>query len=80
MSFGFLLSWVFSQGEGISNIAAGVKMAIGIALFMSLSNNFFMKMYEETIDVKLMAIDVVAAIVVAAVVGAAIAMVNGKMK
>ncbi len=78
--FGFLLSYVFSQGEGISNVAAGVKMAIGIALFMSLSNNFFMKMYEETIDVKLMAIDVVAAIVVAAVVGAAIAMVNGKMK
>lgn len=80
MSFGFLLSWVFSQGEGISNIAAGVKMAIGIAVFMTLCTNFFREMYNETINFKLIAIDIVASIVVAAVVGAAVAMVNGKMK
>jgi len=78
--FGFVLSYVFSQGEGISNLSAGVKMAVGIALFMTLSNNFFMRMYDETMDVKLMVIDVIAAMVVTAIVGAAIAMVNGKMK
>ena len=80
MSFGFLLSYVFSQGEGISNIAAGIKMAIGIALFMGLCNNFFMNMYKDTIDIKLMLIDIAASLVLATVVGASIAMVNGKMK
>lgn len=80
MSFGFLISYVFSQGEGISNMAAGIKMAIGIALFMALCNNFFMGMYQETIDVKLMAIDILASLVLATGVGAAVAMVNGKMK
>ena len=80
MSFGFLISYVFSQGEGVSNMAAGIKMAIGIALFMGLSTNFFMNMYKETIDVKLMAIDILASLVLATGVGAAVAMVNGKMK
>ncbi len=80
MSFGFLISYVFSQGEGISTIAAGIKMAIGIALFMGLCNSFFMNMYKETIDIKLTAIDIIAGMVLATVVGAAVAMVNGKMK
>ena len=80
MSFGFLISYVFSQGEGISNMAAGIKMAIGIALFMSLSHWFFDSMYKDTMDVKLMAIDILAALALATGVGAAVAMVNGKMK
>jgi hypothetical protein len=80
MSFGFLISYVFSQGEGISNMAAGIKMAIGIAVLMGLSNWFFMNMYKDTIDVKLMAIDIIASLVLATGVGAAVAMVNGKMK
>ena len=80
MAFGFLISYVFSQGEGISNIPAGIKMAIGIALFMSIANNFFMNMYSETLDVKLMAIDILASIVVATGVGAIVAYVNSKMK
>ena len=80
MSFGFLISYVFSQGEGISNMAAGIKMAVGIALFMGLCSHFFMNMTKETIDVKIMAIDIVASMVLAAAVGAVVAMVNGKMK
>ncbi len=80
MSFGFLISYVFSQGEGISTYMAGIKMAIGIALFMSLSIGFFKDMYSETIDFKLLVIDIVASVVIAAVVGAAVAVVNGKMK
>lgn len=80
LSFGFLISYVFSQGEGISTYMAGIKMAIGIALFMSLSIGFFKDMYSETIDIKLLAIDIVASVVIAAVVGAAVAVVNGKMK
>ena len=80
MAFGFLISYVFSQGEGISNVSAGIKMAIGIALFMGLSNHFFRHMYENTIDIKMMVIDIVAGLVLATVVGAAVALVNGKMK
>ncbi len=80
MCFGFLISWVFSQGEGISNMAAGIKMAVGIGLFMSLCTNFFMNMTNETMDYKLVAIDVIASMVLSAAVGAVVAMVNGKMK
>ncbi|MCF6130592.1 hypothetical protein L1S35_12985 [Flavobacterium sp. AS60] len=80
MCFGFMLSYIFAQGEGVSQWMAGIKLAIGIALFMSLANNFFYSMYKDTMDVKLVAIDVVASIVVSAVVGAAIAFTNGKMK
>ena len=80
MSFGFMLSYIFAQGESISNYVTGVKVAVGVALFMSLANNFFYNMYNATIDVKMVAIDVVASLVVAAVVGAVIAIVNGKLK
>ena len=80
LSFGFLISYVFSKGEGISTYMNGIKMAVGIALFMSLRDNFFMGMYKETIDFKLMGIDILAAMVVASIVGAAVAVVNGKMK
>lgn len=80
MCFGFMLSFIFSQGEGISNYVTGIKVAAGVVLFMSLANNFFYHMYKDTMDVKLVAIDVVASVVVAAVLGALIALVNGKMK
>jgi hypothetical protein len=55
-------------------------MAAGIALFLALSNNFFFNMYKEIIDVKLLAIDVIASMGMASVVGAVVAVVNGKMK
>lgn len=80
MCFGFLISWVFSQGEGVSNITSGIKIAAGIGLFVPMSSWFFMHMTHETIDWKLMAIDVVACVVLASAIGAAVAMVNGKMK
>jgi hypothetical protein len=80
MSFGFLISWVFSQGEGISNVGAGIKMAIGIALFMGLCSHFFMNMTNDTIDCKYMAIDILGSLVLATGVGAAVAAINGKMK
>lgn len=80
MSFGFMLSYIFSQGDGITQCMAGIKLAVGIAIFMSLANNFFYNMYNASMDIKMTAIDLVASIVVAAVVGAVIAVVNGKMK
>lgn len=80
MSFGFLLSYIFSQGDGISQCVPGIKLAVGVAIFMSLANNFFYNMYNTSIDIKMTAIDIVASIVVSAVVGAVIAVTNGKMK
>ena len=80
MAFGFMISYIFAQGEGISNYVTGIKVAAGIAIFMSLSENFFSHMYKATMDFKMVAIDLVAVLVLASVVGASIAFVNGKMK
>ena len=80
MSFGFLISYVFAQGEGVSKCVPGIKLAAGIALFMSLSINFFQNMTKETIDFQLMAIDVVASMVLASFVGAVVAVTLGKLK
>ena len=80
MCFGFMLSYIFAQGEGVARCVPGIKLAIGVALFMSLANNFFYSMYKDIMDVKMVAIDVIASIVIAAVVGATISVVNGKMK
>lgn len=80
MSFGFAIAYIFSHGEGISKCVPGVKMAAGISLFLGLSNNFFYGMYKESLDVKLMVIDVITTIVIGSVVGAVVAVVNGKMK
>lgn len=80
MCFGFLLSYIFAQGEGVSKCVPGIKVALGVTLFMSLGNNFFYAMYKESIDVSMMAIDVAASLAIATVVGAVIGVVNGKMK
>jgi hypothetical protein len=80
MCFGFLLSYIFAQGEGVSKCVPGIKVALGVALFMSLGNNFFYAMYKEAIEIKMVAIDVAASLAIATVVGAVIGVVNGKMK
>jgi hypothetical protein len=80
LCFGFLISYVFSLGEGVTKCVPGIKTALVIGFFMSLSNNFFRNMTSETIDLKFMAIDVLAALAISAMVGAVVAVVNGKMK
>lgn len=80
LCFGFLLSFIFAQGEGVSKCIPGIKVALGVGLFMSLCNNFFYAMYKDSMDVKMVVIDVVASLAIATVVGAVIGVVNGKMK
>jgi hypothetical protein len=80
LCFGFLLSFIFAQGEGVSRCVPGIKVALGVGLFMSLCNNFFYAMYKDSMDVKMVVIDVVASLAIATVVGAVIGVVNGKMK
>lgn len=80
MCFGFMLSYIFSQGDGIGKCVPGIKLAAGIALFMGFANNFFYNMYNTTINWQMVITDVIVSMVIAAVVGAVIAVVNGKMK
>jgi hypothetical protein len=80
MSFGFLLSFIFSLSDGITKCVPGLKTAAIIGLFLGLYSDFFGNMTKAAIDYKLMALDVVTTIVISALVGATIAVVNGKMK
>lgn len=80
MSYGFLISYVFSHGQRVFKCVSGMKLAGGIGLFMSLSVNFFQSMTKEIIDLRLMGIDVVTSIILSALVGAVVAVTIGKMK
>lgn len=79
MVFGFLISYIFSLGEGISNYMQGIKMAAGVGLFTSIWFDCFYHMYDN-LDYKFTAMGAVISLILAAVVGAVVAMVNGKMK
>lgn len=80
MCFGFMMSFIFNQGEGISKCVPGVKLAIGVGLFMALSMSFYNGMYSATLNWQLVAVDVLVSVVIAAIVGAVIAVTNGKLK
>lgn len=80
MFFGFMMSFIYNQGEGISKCVPGIKLAIGIGLFMSLSMSFFNGMYSATLNWQLVAVDVLVSVVIASIVGALIAVTNGKLK
>lgn len=80
MCYGFMMSFIFNQGEGISKCVTGIKLAFGIGLFMSLAMNFFNNMYNDTINWQLVAVDVIVSVAIASVMGAVIAVTNGKMK
>jgi len=79
LSFGFLLSFVFSQAEGINKCVAGIKAAMVIGFLIALYTNFFMNVSSTTIDYKLIAIDTLVTTVMSGIVGAVIAVTNGKM-
>ena len=79
MTYGFFISYIFTQWAGITNPITGIKAGAIIGLFTSLSMNFFMYSNME-INYQNMAIDVLISILLGAGVGAAIAVVNGKIK
>lgn len=80
LSFGFILSFVFSQGEGVNNWMSGMKMGAVIGVLMNLWYGFFHAMYDETVDIKMMAMSAVITLITAGIVGGVVATVNGKMK
>lgn len=79
MLFGFIISYIFSQGEGVTKCVPGIKIAAGVGLLMSVWFDCFFHMYD-TLNIKSTAMGAVISMVLASLVGATIAVVNGKMK
>lgn len=79
MIFGFLISYIFSQGEGISKCVPGIRMAAGVGLLTSVWFDCFYHMYDN-LNYNGTAIAMVISLLIAAIVGASVAVVNGKMK
>jgi len=79
MVFGFIISYIFAQGEGITKCVPGIKIAAVVGLLMSVWFDCFYHMYG-TVDYKMMAMGAVTSMVIASIVGAVVAVVNGKMK
>ena len=79
MIFGFLISYIFSQGEGITKCVPGIKVAAGAGLLTSLWFDCFYHMYDN-LDYKMTIMGAAISLVMAAFVGATVAVVNGKIK
>lgn len=80
MSFGFLISYVFTNWSHTTAASAGLKGGAVLGLFAGLQSNFFGNAMNATPDYQLIGLDLAIMIVMGALVGAAVAMVNGKMK
>ena len=79
MTFGFIIAYIFSQGEGITKCVPGMKVAAGVGLLMSIWFDCFYHMYDA-VDYKMTAMGAVISLILAAIVGAVVAVTNGKMK
>lgn len=80
MLFGFLISYIFSLGEGISNYLQGIKMAAGVGFITSIWFDCFYHMYDHGLDLKFTAMGAIISMILASIVGAVVAVVNSKMK
>lgn len=79
LTFGFLVSYIFTKWAGISNPMTGITAGAIIGFFNGLSMNFFM--YSGMpLNIQNMITDVAICTVTGAIIGAAVAFVNGKMK
>ncbi len=79
LTFGFFVSYIFSQLASISDAVAGLKAGAVIGFLSGLYMNFFMYS-NQPVDYKLILIDLGISVVMGAVVGAVVAFVNGKIK
>lgn len=80
MSFGFFMSFVFTQWASISTAVGGAKGGAIFSLFLALFSNFFGHSMELNPDMKMILTDIALMIFSGAVVGAVIGFINGKMK
>ena len=79
MAFGFIISYIFSQGEGITKCVPGIKMAAVVGVLMGIWFDCFYHMYDA-LDLKMTAMGAGITLVISAIVGANVSTVNGKMK
>lgn len=80
MTFGFFISYIFSQWASISTAVGGAKAGAIIALFLGLYVNFFGHSMELEPPTQMIVIDLVLMLICGTVVGAVIGLINGKMK
>jgi hypothetical protein len=79
LTFGFLVSYIFTKWAGISNPVTGLSAGAVIGFINGLSMNFFM--YSSMpLNTQNMITDVAICSITGAIIGAAVAFVNGKMK
>ena len=80
MTFGFLLSFVFTRWANISTAVGGAKGGAILALFLGLYDNFFRHSSQSEIPTTQIAVDLGLMLVCGLIVGAVIGFVNGKLK
>ena len=79
LTFGLLVSYIFTKWAGITNAMTGLTAGVVIGLLYGLSTNFFM--YSNMpLNVQNFMIDMVISIIIGGAVGAVVALINGKMK
>ncbi len=79
LTFGFLVSFIFTRLAGITNPRVGLTVGAVIGFLNGLSMNFFM--YSGMpLNAQNMITDIAICTITGALMGAAIALVNGKMK
>lgn len=79
-SFGFFMSYIFTNWAQISTFAGGLKGGAIVGLFCALLSNFFQNGNNATPDYNLIMLDIGIMLVMGAIVGGVVGMLNGKMK
>ncbi|MGC4041772.1 MAG: hypothetical protein QM710_13550 [Flavobacterium sp.] len=80
LSFGFLVSYIFTRWAHITTATTGLKAGAVLGLFSGLQSNFFGNSMEAVPNYQHIALDMAIMIVMGALVGVAVGLVNGKMK
>lgn len=80
MTFGFLLSYIFTRWMGILQAKTGFSRGATLGLFIGLFVNFMFYSNTNVVPCKTMAIDIAISVVMQALVGAIIAVCNSKIK
>jgi hypothetical protein len=79
MTFGLLISYIYTKWAGINNPTTGFSAGAIIGLFNALSMNFFM-FSNKPLNMQNFAIDVLITVFIGACIGAVVALVNGRLK
>ncbi len=79
MTFGFLISLIFTKWAGITSLMSGLKAGAVIGLLYGLSMNFFMYS-SQPVNYQLLGLDTIVNVLMGAGVGAIVALVLGKLK